>query len=514
MLRHFRFGLLAITCAAFTVPLVGCDDKKPGVEDKTPVVDPDDIDGDGVPNGLDEDIDGDGVPNIQETGPDGDIDGDGIPNSEDTTDFGDSSDQEGPQGDIDGDGIPNSLDSDDDGDGIPDGVRGVGSCDGTTPAADEDHDCDGFCFSLEGGLLPCDDGAPPGSGQPDSDGDGLPDSVDPDDDGDGVLDGDDPNNNGQDPVDPTDPGTGQCQTATFSTGEDLLDPRVLLVVDKSGSMNDPFGNGNNGNSKWVTTQQVVGDVVTTLAGSVEFGLMVYPDFDGVNGDVCAEGALKVDVGPDTTAAIINQLNSIPRGSGGTPSATTLFEASTVLGRLTGDAPRAVVLATDGGPNCNGSLDGNTCRCVAQDPSQCQQFAENCLDDANTISAAAQLNAAGFPVFVIGISGSENFTDVLNATANAGGTGTSYPATSGDALAAALEDIAIRVGACRFDLPQNVSPADVTVKVNGANVARDTTRQNGWDLTDPNTVELFGVACQDAVNGGAGAATVDITFCPG
>jgi hypothetical protein len=91
-----------------------------------------DIDGDGVPNHLDEDIDGDGILNTE----DDDMDGDGIVNSEDDDMDGDgwpnicregqfgpiidcSLTDAGKDPDIDGDGIPNEEDDDIDGDGIP-----------------------------------------------------------------------------------------------------------------------------------------------------------------------------------------------------------------------------------------------------------------------------------------------------------------------------------------------------------------------------------------------------------
>jgi|TARA_B100001057_G_scaffold499817_1_gene611948 hypothetical protein len=90
-----------------------------------------DIDGDGVPNHVDDDIDGDGLLNTE----DDDMDGDGIPNSEDDdmdgdgwpnicrNDFGTLIDcsltEAGKDPDIDGDGIPNEEDPDIDGDGVP-----------------------------------------------------------------------------------------------------------------------------------------------------------------------------------------------------------------------------------------------------------------------------------------------------------------------------------------------------------------------------------------------------------
>lgn len=517
-----RLGSALILCASLAAGLAGCEqpggtnDDSDGDGDESGGPSADDIDGDAIRNALDEDMDGDGIKNIDESDPDGDIDGDGIRNGQDDAPYGEGSNHIGPWGDLDGDGLPNVFDSDDDGDSIPDGVLGAGSCDGITTAASENADCDGYCISDEAGLTPCDDGAPPGSGQPDTDGDGIPDSIDTDDDGDGIPDDDDDNNNG---IDPVPPGSSECITTDFATGDAIEDPRVLLVVDTSGSMNWRFGSSSaneppcrpsdtNCVSKWKTTQEVLGAVVDGLDSTVEFGLMTYPV-----GDVCGEGSLRVPVRPDNADNVMNQLNLIPEGEGGTPTAVTLAEARRVLRDLPAQGgTRAVVLATDGGPNCNGALNGDTCRCVDPNSQYCRDFSENCLDDVNTIGAAAQLNAAGFPVFVIGISGAENFADVLNALANAGGTGTAYSAQSGSALAEALEQIAIRVGACRFDLPADVSPASLTVTVDGQPVERDTRRQNGWDLVDANTVELFGVACERAVSGGAGAGVVSIQTC--
>jgi uncharacterized repeat protein (TIGR02543 family) len=85
---------------------------------------PDDIDGDGIPNGEDDDVDGDGIPN----GEDDDVDGDGIPNGEDD--------------DVDGDGIPNGEDEDVDGDGIPKGEDDDVDGDGIPNGEDDEFDGD------------------------------------------------------------------------------------------------------------------------------------------------------------------------------------------------------------------------------------------------------------------------------------------------------------------------------------------------------------------------------------
>jgi len=84
-----------------------------------------DIDGDGIPNGIDLDVDGDGIPNSR----DPDIDGDGILNGVDL--------------DVDGDGIPNFRDLDIDGDGVPNSIDDFPSGDEPDDdSCEEDSDCD------------------------------------------------------------------------------------------------------------------------------------------------------------------------------------------------------------------------------------------------------------------------------------------------------------------------------------------------------------------------------------
>ncbi len=517
----------------------GCEEKAPADINTRPEPSADDIDGDGIPNDEDTDLDDDGIPNSADHDMDGDripneadddIDGDGIPNAEDDSPLGFSEPGDtGPWVDTDGDGTPNIFDNDDNGDGIPDGVSGPGSCDGGVTVVDnEAADCDGFCIDLEAGFVPCDDGGVPGSGLPDADGDGVPDVTDPDDDGDGIPDGDDENPRGNDPcvglegpppaICIDDPGEGEgepeptCTTQTFDPA-DPVPPRILLVVDRSLSMNED-ANGFGG-SKWdAAVGALVGDgggnigVVGQLEQGVEFGLYMYPAGSGT-AQQCLPGSVNDSVSLSNSADIRAELFSTVPG-GGTPTAPALLTARNELNRLgaTG-GQRAVILVTDGGPNCNESLNGNTCRCVA-DRSQCQSFSANCLDDVNTIAAATQLNQSGFPVFVLGIDGALAFGDVLTRTAEAGGTGNFFGIGSSQALAQTIEDIAVQIGACRFEITGAPNPDDVTVAIDGAAVGRDTGRANGWDLTGVNTIELFGAAC-DAAQGATQNVAVQTCF---
>lgn len=540
----------------------GCDDGQGGPQaeiggpvdvDNDGIVDTEDgdIDGDGVPNAVDLDIDGDREAN--ET--DGDIDGDGIANADDDSPWGANPDDvDGPYADPDNDGVPNGVDNDDDGDGAPDGVDGDNDCNGDGVLEDENSDCDGYCLYPESGLVTCDDGAPPGSGSPDLDGDGTPDTIDADDDGDFVPDVSDTQPNGSDPCvgieqqppascfpdDPDDPGETDpdtvpvpsdppppdepppeepppdeppppgpvCSTETFDP-QQPIPARILLVVDRSASM-DEAAPGFSG-SKWDATREALvgplfgGDhgVVGQLESTVEMGLLTYPA-DSAD-DVCAEGQLVRAIELENHGSIKTAMY-FTEPTGATPTAASLSQAKGVLDFLSDDGgQRAIILATDGGPNCNRTLDGDTCRCVGT-ASQCQQFSANCLDDVNATASCSQLAAAGYPVFVLGINGSESFGDVLTNMANAGGTGDYFPVSSSASLATTIEGIATEVGTCLFDVAGFPNEDSLTVRVDGVDKPHDNARSNGWDLVGLSTLELFGAACDAART--ASAITVE------
>ncbi|MDP2342810.1 MAG: VWA domain-containing protein [Deltaproteobacteria bacterium] len=548
LLHHLRLSLIAAVSVA-GLALAGCTEPGPtpgaparGVDDDEPGQgDSGDADDDGVANATDLDIDGDRVPN----GEDSDADGDGTDNADDDTPYGENPDDvDGPWADLDDDGQPNHADSDDDGDGIPDGVRGEGDCEGDGTAEDEDHDCDGFCFELEGGgYVPCEDGAPPGQGAPDTDGDGVPDRGDPDDDNDGTPDGGDltpggfdpclqleappppscfpasegegegeptpGEGEGEDPPPPPPPPGPQCTTESFDPATPIP-PRILLVVDRSGSMSEEAPGF--ADSKWIATREALvgplfggdGGVVGQLEDRVEMGLLTYPAEN--TDDVCAGGEMVRDVDLNNHSSIKSALY-FTDPDGATPTAATLLEARDELASLSDDGgQRAVILATDGGPNCNRSLDGDSCRCVGT-RDQCAAFSANCLDDVNTVGAAAAVQAAGFPVYVLGINGTEDFADVLTRVAGAGGTTDYFAVSSSTSLAQTIENIATDIGSCRFDLSGLPVASELTVRIDGAVVGHDNARQNGFDVVGLSTLELFGSAC-DAARSTNGQVTVE------
>src|SRR5260370_25018174 len=155
---------------------------------------------------------------------------------------------------------------------------------------------------------------------------------------------------------------------------------------------------------------------------------VYPATAGdpVRGGICGSD------GPVTRA--FSRAISLPSGvapTGSTPTSATL---TALLPRLVALRGRTVVLlATDGGPNCNSKAACGADSCIpniegangCKAPVNCCDPAlygpESCLDDGGTNAAVAQLFAQGIRTYVVGIPGSAPYADGLNQLATAGGT---------------------------------------------------------------------------------------------
>ncbi|PIQ41540.1 MAG: hypothetical protein COW58_01835, partial [Thalassolituus sp. CG17_big_fil_post_rev_8_21_14_2_50_53_8] len=105
--------------------------------------------------------------------------------------------------DIDGDGIPNHLDEDDDGDGIADVDENPQLAFFTGMDADADGIDDGVDYDVNGQISGTDtdgNGVRDDREMPDYDNDGIADHLDPDSDNDNVTDGEDPSINTGDDV--------------------------------------------------------------------------------------------------------------------------------------------------------------------------------------------------------------------------------------------------------------------------------------------------------------------------
>jgi hypothetical protein len=272
-------------------------------------------------------------------------------------------------------------------------------------------------------------------------------------------------------------------------------PKVMFVLDRSTSMNSPFGATRA--SRWRSLSSALSRVLPPINGKMEVGALLFPQ--GI-GSSCAApaGANLIPALGNVPPLVSLLINTQPGGQ--TPTAQALQTAGIILvGERAAKGARAVVLATDGAPNCNSALDPSTCACA--DSSRRCNAATLCLDDVRTVNAVAGLAVLGIPTWVLGIQDSSTTAiGVLNAMARAGGRArpgaTSYYAvTSESALDTALTDIRNQVGACVF-LSSSV-PSEggrIDVQVDGVSVPADPV--DGWAWTDLNNgeLELSGAAC--------------------
>ena len=303
------------------------------------------------------------------------------------------------------------------------------------------------------------------------------------------------------------------------------DGRILFVVDRSGSMQQAasdFGNL----SKWDALRNTLETVTSSLASNIEYGLFIYPDDaqDSATPANCSAGVQKLAVG-GTAADVNSALDGIDPG-GGTPTQSTLDAVVPVVRGLVGDdRPIAVVLATDGAPNClqnDPVLIGCTCTSNAQEQSNASCASFNCLDTSisTNVGPLAEIAALGVQTHVVGIpdvSGTVNqqtaavFTSALNAMAVAGGAPLPgavrfHDGSNTGALQSALQAITKRILSCQVTVRDDGNTlvvldgfTSLDVRLGDASLPRDTARRNGWDIVGPSSIELFGSAC-DAATG--------------
>jgi hypothetical protein len=277
-----------------------------------------------------------------------------------------------------------------------------------------------------------------------------------------------------------------CGLQTFDLVRKPAD--VLLVLDRSASMQDPPSGATATTTKWDLVIPALTQVVTNSNTALSWGLKVFPEGEGSE---CVAGSvtnkIDVSVGP-SNAAMVNAgiMATTPQGNG-TPTGDAIKEAVTYLKSLPADHARYILLATDGEPSCPKPTD--TARTYA----------------VQSITDAAQ---AGFHTFVVGVATTKaSATTVLNMMAIAGleprndlnpAATRFYLASTKDELATQLGVITGQIPNCLFTLasPPPV-PENIAVKVSGTKAPHDPTHTDGWDYTDADdsAVAVYGSWCQ-------------------
>jgi hypothetical protein len=284
-------------------------------------------------------------------------------------------------------------------------------------------------------------------------------------------------------------------------------PNLYFVLDISGSML--------ADNKWTNVRSAAASLIDQLGNQARFGATVFPS---PGGGQCAAGVevmpLRLGDAQGATAnAFLAATNVTPNG--GTPTAATFRSLVSSPSKFSGIT--VAILATDGGPNCNGeipmcsidqctsNIDG-VMRCIAMAPANCCDPARSaqpglgCLDSDATAQAVSDLHAIGVPTYVMGIPGSSPYGPVLDRLAIAGGTARPgqpryYAVNTADetALASAFRAIAAQaMKSCLLVLSRPIGdPNRVNVYVDGA--VAPSGGPNGWSLNGQ-AIALLGSTC--------------------
>jgi hypothetical protein len=298
-------------------------------------------------------------------------------------------------------------------------------------------------------------------------------------------------------------GPGGANCSTLAVAATRLPTDVLLVLDRSGSMNNSIAEDCDCTAsagaplacpdpatctpRWPALVAAVNATMTSVPG-ISWGLKL---FTSPGGSICTVSTgVEVPIAPSSASIIQAQIASVVPGNN-TPTAAAITTATAYLKTVTDGHSKAILLATDGEPNCAGGSSTSS-------------------DFEGTMSAISAAKSAGFPVYVIGIGPS---VDNLDAFAVAGGTNLYFPATSPEQLTAALQTASTAATGCDFTLPMQPPDSNsVGIYLDKSLVPRDSA--NGWSFgASTQTIVLAGSFCA-AVTAGAASSLQALFACPG
>jgi uncharacterized protein YegL len=253
-------------------------------------------------------------------------------------------------------------------------------------------------------------------------------------------------------------------------------PRVLVVVDRSGSM---------GGERW---DQVIASVdrLVDKFSDFEFGLALYP---AVGEELtCGPGDVVVAPANGTADAmhevLFAEASRAITDDGYTPTAETLRVAQEALAFQLDDFRSSyVLLVTDGQPNCN--LDGPE---------------KYTADVEQTLVALDDLRELDIPTFVIGYR-TQDVASIMDDMAEHGGTTQHYAVEDEKGFAEAFGQIGQSLMPCSFELEQTPPGIEyVRVVLDGESLPALGT--DGFSVSGERTVELGSARCSAVRDGAA------------
>jgi hypothetical protein len=258
-------------------------------------------------------------------------------------------------------------------------------------------------------------------------------------------------------------------------------PNVVVIVDQSGSMKDPFG----AQSRWQTLKDYLlgaDGLIQTYQSRVNFGLALFSG-TGPSGETCPY-VTQVPAGLSNFAAIsavygpAEPLNNTPTGDSITKVITDLEPSANQT---------VFILATDGEPDT----------CEQPWPQEGQQEA---------IDAVKYAYSLGIITYVVAVANEaelsqEHVSNMANAGQGVASGAESYRVNTGAEVKSALNQIVSGAISCTVPINGEVTiddPCLGTVKLNGTSLACGST--DGWALQGRSVV-LTGTACDAFKLGG-------------
>ncbi len=285
---------------------------------------------------------------------------------------------------------------------------------------------------------------------------------------------------------PGDPGMGSgsgsgsdCPRVAFMAKPTI--PSVLLVLDRSGSMRQNFGNPPQ--VKWNAVRTALTDptngVVTALESKAYFGAMIYETANGLCPNLITRGRAL-----NNAAALRTALQDPPDSQSNTPTAKSIRAATASFAAVPPPAgsPPIIVVATDGEPT----------RCGDEDAEKTAK--------AHVLEAATAAYAAGIRVIPLSVATNADTEAHLQQVANIGAgvqagqpNAKLYKGNSPEELKAAFDQIIGGVVSCDLTVNASVTQdqaAAAEIKLNGRALVFGT----DWILVGDRTIRIQGAAC--------------------